>query len=305
MDPVLEFGNDLIVAIQQVHGPVLDSIFRAVSLLGDEQFFLVLLSAIFWSVNFRLGVEIAIVISLSSFLHTSLKDLFHQPRPFEVDSRVLKLDSTTPWTGEVGASGYGLPSGHTQNATVTWGSLAARAGRVWFWGTASAVILLVGFSRVYLGVHFPTDVLAGWLIGAAVVALYAKTRVPLGKKLAELHLGLQIALALGLSIILFLAHPVSDNAGSMGVLAGIGVGVALTNRYLHFRADGPWRQRVLRLAIGLAIVAVFYVGPRMVLPSGESAPYLALRFFRYALVGIVGAFGAPWLFRKLGLVTKG
>ena len=295
MDQVLEFGANVIVAVQQVHGPVLDSIFYAITYLGDEQFFLVLLSAIFWIVDFRLGVEIAIVLLLSSFLHVGLKDLLHQLRPFQVDSRVLKLAN---------ADGYGLPSGHAQSATVIWGSIAARVKRVWFWGAASTVILLVGFSRVYLGVHFPTDVLAGWLIGAALVVLYAKTRVSLGTKLAELPLGLQITLALALPVILLLVHPVTDNAASMGVLAGIGLGAALTNRYLHFKAGGPWQQRVLRLVIGLAILMAFYIGLRVVLPSGESAPYLALWFFQYALVGILGTFGAPWLFRQARLVAS-
>ena len=109
MDWVLEFGANVVVAVQQVHGPVLDTIFRAITFLGDERFFLVLLSVIFWSVDFRVGVEIAVTLLLSSFLQVNLKDFFHMPRPFEFDSRVIKLTS---------ADGYGLPSGHTQSATL-------------------------------------------------------------------------------------------------------------------------------------------------------------------------------------------
>ena len=102
MEALLQWGLDLIVVIQQVRGPALDSIFRAITFSGAEEFYLLLLPVLFWCVDFGLGARVGLFLLLSSYLNVYLKDLFHQPRPFDLDPS-LQL---TP------AEGYGLPSGH-------------------------------------------------------------------------------------------------------------------------------------------------------------------------------------------------
>jgi membrane-associated phospholipid phosphatase len=294
MDTLLQWGLDLIVAIQRIHGPALDSIFRAITFLGETEFHLLLFPLIFWCVDVGTGARLGVFFLLSTYLNTDLKDLFQQPRPFDLDPSV-QLASI---------EGYGLPSGHSQSAVVVWGTLATWVRKSWFWAVAIALMALIGFSRIYLGVHFPTDVLAGWAIGAVLLGIYLVVQPGLEKKLRELSLGTQITLSLAVPIVLLLIHPVKDNTAAMAVLAGVGVGLALMHRYVPVSAGGPWRQRAARFLVGGAVVFPLYVGLKMVFPGEGEALYLVFRFLRFWLIGLWGSLGAPWLFRRLHLAPK-
>jgi undecaprenyl-diphosphatase len=294
MDAILQWGLDMITAIQQFHGPVLDDIFRAITSLGSKEFFLLLLPLLFWSVNFGLGARIAIILFLSGYLNAGLKDLFQQPRPFELDPSV-RLDY---------ADGYGLPSGHAQTAVVVWGSIAAWFRKRWLWPIAIGLMFLIGFSRIYLGVHFPTDVLAGWAIGAGLLMLYLIFQPEGEAWLAGLKLGQQISVALVVPLGLLLIHPVKDTTTVMAASAGAGVGLVLMHRYRypHFNPHDSWRQRILRFLIGGLVLGLLYLGPKLVFPGEESPLYLPLRFVRFGLIGLWVSLGAPLLFRRLRLM---
>src|SRR5207245_1542562 len=98
--------------------------------------------------------------SLSGPLLDLFKLAFHMPRPHWVDARIKELS---------GSGGYGMPSGHVLSATVVWPSVAKTLGKPWAWAIALACVLLVSISRVYLGVHFMSDVVAACLIGTALL----------------------------------------------------------------------------------------------------------------------------------------
>lgn len=295
MEAILQWGLDLIIVIQQFRGPVLDSLFHVASSLGEPEFYLFLLPSLFWCVDFGLGAQVAVFLLLSSHLNLYLKDLFQQPRPYYFDPSVQLI----PVEEE-----YGLPSGHAQLAVVVWGSIAAWARKSWFWGVAIVLTALIGFSRIYLGVHFPTDILAGWAVGAILLGLYLATQPGVKRWLAGLSLGPQMLLAFIVPLLLFLTLPIKDTATAMGTLAGAGVGLTLTYRYVPFNAGGPFWQRVLRFLIGSAIVVSLYLGFKTVSPGEKSALYLGFRFLSFGLIGLWSSLGAPWLFRLLRLVPK-
>jgi len=294
VEAFLQWGLDLILAIQQVHGPALDSIFLAITSLGAEEFYLLLVPLVFWCVDFGFGARMAVLFLLSSYLNFYLKDLFQQPRPFDLDPSVQLAP----------VGGYGLPSGHAQSAVVVWGAIAAWAHQRWLWGVAIGLISLVGFSRIYLGLHFPTDVLAGWVIGILLLGLYVVTQPRVMKSLAGLNVAWQLALALGVPLVLFVIHPVEDTSMTMGALAGVGVGLVLSHRYVSFSARGPLWQRVLRFVMGAVVVVLLYAGLKMALPGEESSLYLVFRFLRFGLIGLWASLGAPWLFKILRLAPS-
>lgn len=291
MEAIWQWGINLIIAIQQVHGPLLDNIFRGITFTGDEQFYLVLLPLILWCIDYSFGAVLAVFFLLSNSLNIILKDLFQQPRPFDLNPG-LKLSQ---------ADGYGMPSGHAQLAVTAWGAIAVRVRRTWFWIVAIVIILLIGFSRVYLGVHFPTDVFAGWIIGSILLAIYIAVRYPLGKWLSGLNLWLQLLLAIGVPVFLLLLNRSAEALSSSGTLFGIAVGLVFARRYVSFSIRGPWWHRVVRFLIGIIALLALYLGLKTVFPPDGTALGAIFRFLRYGLVGGWVVLGAPWLFRLMRL----
>ena len=293
MQPIWQWGLDLIRTIQLIHGPTLDAIFKAITFMGEEQFFLILLPLIFWCVDFAVGVRLALAFLLSTYVNAGLKDLVAHPRPFDLDPSVKLAD----------ASGYGFPSGHSQSAVVVWGTIAAGFRKAWLWVVAVLLVLLIGFSRIYLGVHFPTDVFSGWAIGALFLAAYLALEPRVAAWLKRAGLAVQLALAVAVPLVLLLIYPTQDTASPMAVMLGMGVGIALTMRWTPFSAAGPLWQRAVRFLVGLVGLLVLYLGLKLVFP-GEGEPlYFVLRVVRYALVGLWAGLGAPWLFRRLRLAS--
>jgi membrane-associated phospholipid phosphatase len=294
MEAIWQWGLDLIRTVQLVHGPALDAVFKAITFMGEEEFFLILLPLIFWCVDFAVGVRLAFACLLSAYTNAGLKDLFAHPRPFDLDPTV-KLHE---------AEGYGLPSGHSQEAVVVWGTIAAGFRRTWLWIGAILLMVLIGFSRIYLGVHFPTDVLGGWAVGAIFLAAYLALEPRVTAWLRQAGLAVQFVLAVAVPLVLLLVHPTADTACPMAVLMGMGVGIALTRRVAPYSAAGPMWQRAVRFLVGAIVLLVLYFGLKLAFP-GEGEPlYFVLRVVRYVLVGLWAGLGAPWLFRRLRLASS-
>ena len=291
----MQWGVDLIVVIQQIHGPILDSIFRATTFLGDEEFYLLLLPLMLWCMDFAFSARLAVLFLLSAYISVGLKDLFQQPRPFDLEPSVKLSD----------AEGYGMPSYHAQSAVIVWGGIAIRVLKAWFWVIAIALMLLIGFSRIYLGVHFPTDVLAGWALGGFLLVIYLFVQPVAERQLMRLNLGMQILLALVVPLGLLLIHPTEDSTAAMATLSGIGIGLALMQRYVSFSPSGPLWQRALRFFIGVGVIFALYLGLKALLPGEELSLYLVFRFLHYWLIGLWISLGAPWLFRTLRLAPEG
>jgi membrane-associated phospholipid phosphatase len=286
MDGTLAWGLDFIIWVQQFSSPNLDTIFRALTFLGDEYFLLLLIPFVYWTVAPKIGVRLAIAFLLSGCLNVYLKGWIMEPRPFELNPAV-KLSE---------ASGYGMPSGHAQSSVLVWGVLAYWLNRPWAWVTAVSLMLLIGFSRIYLGVHFPTQVLAGWGVGIVFLAAYLALYPRLAAWLSPRPTGQKLLLATAVPLVLVLIYPETENVAAMGVLLGMGVGLALAERYVPETPLGSWGMRALRYAVGVAVIFAIFLGLRVVLPGEASALYAPFRFLRYGLIGLWVTLGGPWLF---------
>jgi len=291
VEAIWQWGINLIIVIQQAHGPVLDRVFSAITLLGDEQFYLLLFPVIVWCIDYSFGAVLAVFFMLSNSINIFLKELFQHPRPFELNPG-LKLCE---------AEGFGLPSGHAQLSVTAWGAIAIRVHKVWFTIIAILIILLIGFSRIYLGVHFPTDVFAGWIIGLILLAVYIMARFPLEKWLSGLNLWLQLLVSMGVPLLLLLLNQTNDAITSAGTLFGIAGGLVFARRYVSFSVRGPWWHRLLRFLVGFIIVLALYLGLKAIFPPDGTVFGAIFRFIRYALIGVWIVLGAPWLFRLMRL----
>lgn len=304
LESLVPWGADGIVWVQSLSSPWLDTFFGILTFLGNEEFYLILLPLIYWCVDRRLGISLGYISLTSAWINSLVKHLFKIPRPHAIDSRVATLtEETSP----------SFPSGHAQGTLVNWGYLASRFRNPLFWVVTVLVILGVGLSRMVLGVHFPQDILGGWLIGLVVLVIYILLEAPVARWLSERGTAIQVILAVGVPVLLIFAHPSDMNGlyptdGAItpaSALAGFGLGLIMERKWVRFRSDGTWVKRVLRFLLGLAVTAVFYLGPRLLLPEEVAhGVEAAVRFVRYGLVGWAAAFLCPWLFVLSGLAEQ-
>ncbi|HSJ53149.1 MAG TPA: phosphatase PAP2 family protein [Anaerolineae bacterium] len=302
LESLVPWGTEFIVWVQSFSGGWLRSVFRFFTLLGNEEFYLLLLPIVYWGIHKRLGITLGYLVMLSVWLNDVFKHLFGIPRP--ADARIQ-----APWP-ETSPS---FPSGHSQNAVAGWGYLALRfrvpAGTV----VAILLILGIGLSRIALGVHFPQDVLGGWAIGLVLLFVYARAEGRVVPWLGRQRLAARAALAVVVPLLLILIHPADVNGlypaeGAItpgSVMVGLGIGFLMEHAWVRFRVHGPLWQRALRLAVGLVLIGILWSVPRSMVPEG--LPYAAeavIRFLRYSVLGWACAFFCPWLFVKLRLASQ-
>ena len=306
-------------------GSCLKTPMEVFSFFGTENFFLLLLPALYWCMEGGIGLRVGIILLLSASVNDAVKMVFHSPRPYWYSTDVIRYASETS---------FGVPSGHAQIAFGVWGMLAASIRKWWGWPIAILIIVMIGISRLYLGVHFPHDVILGWLIGALLLWLVLRFWKPVTAWLKKMSLGQQI-LASFLSSLLLITFPLipflwlkitnwqlpqawaeyakdalslSGTFTTAGTLFGLLAGLAWFNHQGGFDASGPLWKRILRYILGMVGVLVFYLGLKvlfgLIVPDSEAVlPYI-LRYIRYVLVGAWISAGAPWIFVKLKLAKK-
>ena len=324
MSPLFEWGIPIIEWFQGL-GDGLLPIMKFFTFLGTENFYLLIMPSFLWCIDSALGFRVGLILLTSGTLNATLKLAFGLPRPYWVSDKVSAFSSDKY---------FGAPSGHAQNAVTLWGRLAAGLGRTWITVGAIVLILAISVSRLYLGVHFPTDVLAGWIVGGIILILFLKLEAPVKDWLSRKNVSGQIfvvilfslsLLALGLIVSAIVsgrevplewsdkaaaafpdAEPISPTdidafVSTSAVLLGLGSGGVLLFSWGGFNAGGPYLKRLLRFLVGVAGVVIIYFGLRWIFPSEPSLLGHILRFIRYALVGFWISYPAPKLFVKLKL----
>jgi hypothetical protein len=246
---------------------------------------------------------------------------FHAPRPYWVSLDIKGLATETS---------YGLPSGHAAIASSCWLLMARRLHRTWAVRTAVIVVLLISLSRLFLGVHFPTDVLGGLVVGVGMLVLYETAGRHLVARFGHATLGAQMVWsAVVLAVLLLLTWGVqtalahvtdpmyplwmtmsrmpddprdwSGFVSTAGILGGCLAGLALQQRYARFSAGGPSGTRILRFVLGIVGVLLIWRGLAVVLPQGAGLVTQIGRFIRYALTGVWTVYVAPVVFLRTGL----
>lgn len=156
------FDIALLLALHQRANPLLDRLMLSITRLGDPEFVVAIvvvsLGWLLWRQK-RLESGMLAIASLGAlFLNLGMKLIFSRPRP-------------TLWQPLIQEISYSFPSGHALGASVLYGFLGYLFIRRYpqrsylISGISITIILLIGLSRLYLGVHYPTDILAGYIVG--------------------------------------------------------------------------------------------------------------------------------------------
>jgi membrane-associated phospholipid phosphatase len=293
----------------------------AITALGYEEFFILLLPTLYWCFDQLVGLRVGIVLLLGNMFNTFFKFLFHNARPYWF-SETVKAHSIE--------ESFGIPSGHAQIAASVWGWLAVEVKKRWFTITAIVLIFLIGFSRLYLGVHFLSDVLLGWLLGGLLVWAFWALYPRIANGLKNKSMGYKVSLVATSTVVMILLVLVARwiampwefpadwaaRAGNidpfsldgiltvggtwLGMLLGF---VILTSQKGYFLAgQGGWR-RIVRFLLGIVGILALYIGLGQLFPDKADLISYILRVFRYTLIGLWVSWLAPLAFEQIGILT--
>lgn len=282
---------ELLYLLEKVRLPGLNECMLLITLLGEETAFLAVALLVFWCVDKKRGYFLMTVGFAGTIVNQFLKLAFRIPRPWILDPEFTILEQARE-----AAAGYSFPSGHTQMAVGTFGALAVtekkNGRRILFWILAA----LVSFSRMYIGVHTPYDVLAS--VGIALALVYG-LRGPImsgeGKVMKGVIAGLLI-LAAGLLLYVqlwdFPADVDQHNLTSgmknaytmMGCVLGVVIVYPLERKFVNFETRAVWWAQMLKVLLGVVVVLAVKEGLRAPLEAMLGIyPGRAVRYFLIVL----------------------
>ena len=294
--------------LEKIRLPGLNEFMLLITHLGEETAFLAIAIIVFWCVDKYQGYYLMGVGLFGNMANQFLKILCRIPRPWVRDPNFHALEAAIPEAG-----GYSFPSGHSQTAVGTFGCIAATQKNKIIRAVCIAFMVLVPFSRMYVGVHTPADVLVGSAM--ALVMIFAFKPLMLGKGKKNIPWVFAGLLILSIAYLLYVelypfpadidAHNLTsgtENAYTLvGALLGLLIVYAVDEKWLNFSTKAVWWVQILKVAIGLLLVLAIKSGLKTPLNAmlGESIG----RAVRYGLIvlmaGIVWPLSFKW-FSKLG-----
>lgn len=316
----MNFELEIIKWLQSFRTPFLDKLFEFFTIFGEELVVIAILGGIYWSINKRIGERLGITVFISLGLNSLLKAIFMRLRPFMVDTEITNLRPET-------SGGYSMPSGHTQSASTVFFGVYQFFKRKYLLIIAIIITVLVAISRMYIGVHYLTDVLVGAFLGILITYYLAKY---LSKKEDLSKIYNIILIISGVALVgLFVYNLISLSGTSfdsetfyfntealakmIGTLAGFVLGVRFENKYVNFSNHSHLLKNILRFVLGIAVVMAVRIGlkeifmlivnPEELIDNQMFSSILAsfLDFLRYVIMVMVGIGIYPLLFKKINI----
>ncbi len=324
-----QWQTELLIQLQDINA-IWEKVMLFFTWLGTPYILVWITATIFWCVDARTGHRFAFFILFGGVVNEALKLVFHLPRPYWMDSRIASIGHAS--------SSFGFPSGHAQISAV-WmyigGLLHSRLG----WALAILTAFLVGVSRVFLGQHFPLQVLWGWLLGFVLYLVFIRLEQPLKgwfvkhnlmQKLAYLGIVAILLCAVNWSIAQRLSgwnmpdswssnaetyldahedlNPANPGSGYATIMALIGAlfGMILQHKKGGYSAKGRLQKRLARWLIGtiaiILLMGAFSFIEKIVSFEDGSTSMMIWNSLQY-FIGLFCIFHPlPMMFRRLRLL---
>ena len=301
---------ELLYFFEKIRVPGLNEFMLGITTLGEETAFLVIALILFWCVDKYVGYYTLSVGFIGTIANQFMKLWFRIPRPWVLDENFTILEQARE-----GAGGYSFPSGHTQSAVGTFGSIAATTKNKKICIVSIAIAVLVAISRMYIGVHTPLDVGVSVLL-AAVLIFALRPLVFKNRKIGmPVLLAGMILMAVGYLCFVELyqfpaevlatenyAHGLENAYTLLGALVGLVIVYIVDEKWLNFSVKAVWWAQIIKVLIGLGLVLAVKAGMKEMLNGifGE----LVGRCVRYGLIVIVAGILWPLSFRWFGKLGK-
>ena len=286
-DPVqFLFNENINIFFRDTGTPLLDTLFRVITNVLSQPVYIFFASLIFWCLNKRIGIRAMYIIMFSAYTALLAKNLFGMPRPPDYLHKVTEND-------------FGFPSGHAQVSSGFWSYLGLQSKRTRIIIVGAVAVILVSLSRLYLGVHYPGDVVGGIIFGLMVAFISYREEAGILKIFNKQSRNSKYLIALSLPIILVL---ITTFQGSLlkeqielGLLmASVGAGYLLEEEIIRFPDVKYKEQKVKRALIGILILGSIYLISEIL-----SLTFPVFAYIKYAALGFSSVFFVPWVFMKL------
>lgn len=282
--------TDILVTMTELQNPFLNFFALILTFLGNEEFYMIILPLVYWCISKTAGFRLFYIFLVSIYINAFFKIHFAIKRPIDIEG----VNSIFLESAEVG-SHYpydSFPSGHAQGSATLFGYLAYMINKRSFWIFAIIIVFLISLSRLYSGLHWPTDVMVG--VSLAVVVLIIA--IAIEKRVSKLSTNIKWFLAIAFPIFLMVIFPEEEGIKYAGFLLGAGVGYLLeaqTNQMVI--AKEIWRKAAA-FVIGIVGLVAIQTGLKVVFPDA-----ILFDCIRYALIGLWGLYVAPLVFVLLKL----
>ena len=202
------------------------------SAFGEEFALVAVMGFVYWCHDKEFGRKLGLLVCSSLILFPMIKNIVFRIRPYMEHSSIKCLRPVEPDADlmDVDAQGYSFPSGHSTNAATVYPGITvfSKGKKKLKWVISIALMILVGFSRVVVGCHYPSDVLCGWTLGIVMVFIISF----LDKKIKNQNVIFAIAAAIG-TIGIFYCKT-SDFFSAYGILIGLWLSIPFEKKFVNF-----------------------------------------------------------------------
>ncbi len=280
--------------------PALDLFMQFITYFGEEVLLIAAVCFVYWCLDKRLAQYILFNFFLGGLMNAALKITFCVPRPWVRDPSLIPVESARH-----GASGFSFPSGHTASATAMYGSLAMYLKKRWVTVCCCAMILLVGGSRLYLGVHAPQDVLVSLAVGCVMLVVMRRLFVWIDTDPKAESIVFWVGLLLGAALLVYAQckpYPDMEGVGKLvldtfkvgGAALGLFLGWRFERRYVGFVPKATALRQLLKYLLGMALVGGILVFKAPAALVGDRIWAMC----QYGLLAFAALGAWPWAFSK-------
>lgn len=291
----------ILMFFQHIANPVLDFLAQAVTFCGETTPIILILLFTYWCIDKRKGFGTLCSLVASTIGFNILKAIFRVPRPFWKHPEIQGKRTST-------ATGYSFPSGHTTVAATIYPSIGVAFNKRWIFIAGLVIAFFIGLSRNYLGVHWPLDVIVGYILGVLSAILITPLCIKFydsDKPFTYISIGIAVLASISAIVLASLMQwtaidkiAVSDLMKSIALTGGAFWGILLEKKYVKFDTTGLWGRKLLIFACGFAGVGIIMM-LKLIIPSSFTSLGGCIR---YALTGFWGTGLFPYIGTKTGLM---
>lgn len=297
--------------LEGIRTPFFDNFFSLITYFGDEVLFIVIGLLFYWCIDKKKGYYILSVGLIGTVINQFLKLVFRIPRPWVLDPDFKIVESARE-----AATGYSFPSGHTQSSVGMFSSILLGAKKKWLKIACIILMVLVPFSRLYLGVHTPLDVGVSFII--ALILAFGLYPVFEKENKSAIRVFFMLMIILNICFIVYvhtypfpqdidmenLTGGISNGYKMLGCIIGLWCAFETDTKFTKFNTQAPIYIQVLKFVLGLIpviLIKTFLKAPLNVLIGNT---FIA-DGVRYLLICLFAGTIWPMTFKYFKKLKKG